>query len=99
MGNWIMNDTYRASGDAVTGTVLELIAMYAMVVPAVLLTGFVFRLPYWAIFLCCYCDEPVRYVLMQLHLYSGRWIRPVTTLGVNALPAFRSAHAPKASKK
>lgn len=92
MGNWIMNDTYRASGDAVTGTVLEIVAMYILVIPAVLLTGFVLHLPYWAIFLFCYCDEPIRYVLMQLHLYSGRWIRPVTTLGVDALPAFRRKH-------
>ena len=89
MGNWIMNDTYRASGDAVTGTVLEIAAMYVLVIPAVLLSGFVFRLPYWAVFLFCYWDEPIRYVLMQVHLYSGKWIRPVTVLGEAALPAFR----------
>ena len=53
-----------------------------------LLSGFVLKLPYWAIFLCCYIDEPIRYVLMQRHLYSGRWIRPVTEQGKAALPAF-----------
>ena len=92
MGNWIMNDTYRASGDAITGTVLEIITMYAMVVPAVLISGFVLKLPYWAIFMCCYIDEPIRYALMQVHMYSGRWIRPVTTLGVEALGPFREKH-------
>lgn len=90
MGNWIQNDTYRASGDAVTGTVLEIVFMYLMVLPCVLLTGFVFKAPYWVIFICCYIDEPVRYVLMQLQLYSGQWIRPVTDLGRAALPAFRA---------
>ena len=90
MGNWIQNDTYRASGDAVTGTVLEIVFMYAMVLPAVLVSGFVLHLPYWAIFLCCYIDEPIRYVLMQRHFYSGRWIRPVTEQGMAALPAFRA---------
>ena len=89
MGNWIQNDTYRASGDAVTGTVMEIVAMYLLVLPCVLLSGFVFHLPYWAIFICCYIDEPIRYVLMQRHLYSGKWIRPVTELGIKALPAFR----------
>ncbi len=89
MGNWIMNDTYRASGDAVTGTVLEIVFMYVLVVPAVLVASFALKLPYWAIFLCCYADEPIRYILMQLHLYSGKWIRPVTTLGVEALKNFR----------
>ncbi len=90
MGNWIQNDTYRAAGDAVTGTVLEILFMYAMVLPCVLLSGFVWKLPYWGIFLCCYVDEPIRYALMQRHLYSGRWIRPVTGPGAAALPAFRA---------
>lgn len=88
MGNWIQNDTYRASGDAVYGTVLEIVFMYCMVLPLVLLSGFVWKLPYWVVFLCCYIDEPVRYVLMQIHLYSGKWVRPVTDLGIAALPAF-----------
>ncbi len=89
MGNWIQNDTYRASGDAVYGTVLEIVFMYVMVLPCVLGTGFWLKAPYWAIFACCYIDEPVRYVLMQIHLYSGRWVKPVTELGVAALPEFR----------
>ncbi len=95
MGNWIQNDTYRASGDAVTGTVLEIAFMYALVLPCVLLAGFVLHLPYWAIFLCCYIDEPIRYALMQRRLYSGRWIQPVTEQGVAALPAFRKRFADK----
>ena len=89
MGNWIQNDTYRASGDAVTGTVLEIVFMYALVLPCVLVSGFWLHLPYWAIFLCCYIDEPIRYCLMQRHFYSGRWIRPVTDQGLAALPDFR----------
>lgn len=92
MGNWIQNDTYRAAGDAVTGTVLEIVFMYVVVLPCVLVSAFALRLPYWAIFLCCYVDEPIRYVLMQRHFYSGRWIRPVTEQGMAALPAFQAAH-------
>ena len=99
MGNWCQNDTYRASGDAVYGTVLEIVFMYAMVLPAVLLSGFVLHLPYWAIFLCCYIDEPVRYVLMQVHLYSGKWIKPVTELGLAALPAFQARHGKKGTEQ
>ena len=90
MGNWIQNDTYRASGDAVTGTVLEIVFMYALVLPCVLGSAFWLKLPYWAVFLCCYIDEPIRYVLMQRHFYSGKWIRPVTEKGLAALPAFRA---------
>ena len=93
MGNWIQNDTYRASGDAVTGTVLEIVFMYLMVLPAVLLTGFACHAPYWLIFLCCYIDEPIRYVIMQRHLYSGKWIKPITDVGREALPKFQELHA------
>ena len=95
MGNWIQNDTFRASGDAVTGTVLEIVFMYLMVLPAVLISGFSLKAPYWVIFLCCYIDEPIRYVLMQIHLYSAKWIRPVTDMGLAALSAFREQRAGK----
>ena len=99
MGNWLQNDTYRASGDAVTGTVLEIVFMYLLVLPAVLITGFVLQAPYWVIFLCCYIDEPIRYILMQIHLYSGKWIRPVTDVGISALPAFQEKHGKKKKHK
>lgn len=85
MGNWIQNDTYRASGDAVYGTVLEIVFMYLMLIPCVLLAAFVWKMPYWVIFMCCYVDEPIRYFLMQLHFYSKKWIKPVTELGRAAL--------------
>ncbi len=88
MGNWIHNDTYRAAGDAVYGTVLEIVFMYVLMLPCVVVSAFVLHLPYWVIFLCCYIDEPIRYALMQIHLYSGKWIKPVTEAGQAALPGF-----------
>ena len=89
MGNWCMNDTFRASGDAVTGTVLELAFMYAMVVPVVCLAGLKFKVPIYVLFPLIYCDEPVRFVIMGLHLRSGKWIRPVTPQGIAQLEDFR----------
>lgn len=89
MGNWIQNDTFRASGDAVYGTVLEIVFMYVMLIPCVLFSAFILKLPYWAIFICCYIDEPIRYMLMQIHLYSGKWIKPVTQKGIEALKEWK----------
>lgn len=97
MCNWTQNDTYRSAGDATTGTVLEIVFMYAVVLPCVCLAGLKFRIPFVAIFAFCYIDEPIRFVLMQLHMYSGRWIRPVTEEGMAALPAFRAERARKKS--
>ncbi|MDD6041544.1 MAG: MATE family efflux transporter [Clostridia bacterium] len=100
MCNWTQNDTYRSAGDAITGTVMEILFMYVMVLPIVCLSGLVWKAPFLVIFACCYIDEPVRFVLMQRHMYSGRWIRPVTPEGQAALPAFQKWRAAqKASRR
>ena len=85
MGNWTQNDTFRAAGDAAFGTVLEILFMWAVVLPAVWFTGMVRHLPVLIVFACCYIDEPIRYMLMQRHLFSGKWIKPVTPEGRAAL--------------
>ena len=92
MCNWGMNDTYRSAGDAVTGTTLELVFMYFMVIPALYIGFFALHLPFRVLFLLIYCDEPIRFVLMQLHMYSACWIRPVTPEGRATLPAFAEKH-------
>lgn len=98
MCNWTMNDTCRSAGDATTGTVLEISFMYILVLPCVCLAGLLFRAPYLIIFACCYIDEPIRFFIMQRHMRSGRWIRPVTTEGQAALTAFRERIAKDRNK-
>ena len=89
MGNWTQNDTFRAAGDATTGTVLEIVFMWAMVLPLVWLSGMVWKWPTLAVFACCYADEPIRYVIMQIHLFKGTWIRPVTPEGKAAMEGWK----------
>lgn len=89
MGNWAMNDTYRSAGDATFGTILEISFLFALVVPSVFISGFVFKAPFLVVFACCYIDEPIRSFLMQMHLFRGKWIKPVTTQGKEALAEFR----------
>ncbi|MBR4888723.1 MAG: MATE family efflux transporter, partial [Clostridia bacterium] len=60
MCNWVMTDTYRASGDATFGTILELSFLYAMVVPCVCVAGLLLHLPFFVVFIFCYIDEPIR---------------------------------------
>ena len=90
MGNWTQNDTFRAAGDAVYGTVLEILFMWIMVIPFVWMTGMVWKASTLVVFACCYMDEPIRYVLMQIHLFRGTWIRPVTPEGRAALEQFKA---------
>jgi len=90
MCNWVQNDTYRSAGDAATGTILEISFMYTVLIPCVCIAGLVLKWPVLAVFACCYIDEPIRFVLMQRHMYSGRWIRPVTKEGLAVLEDFRA---------
>ena len=99
MGNWTQNDTYRSAGDATYGTVLEILFMYLMVLPCVWISGMNTSAPFLLVFALCYCDEPVRYVLMQIHLWRGTWIRPVTPQGLDALLSFREQHHIRSRKK
>ena len=99
MGNWCMNDTYRASGDAVTGTVLEIVFMYLMVIPAVCIAGLKMKVSIYVLFPIVYCDEIIRFVIMFVHLHSGRWIRPVTDLGKAQLQDFRLARGGRRNRK
>ena len=69
--------------------------MYLMVLPCVTVSGLVLHAPFLVIFACCFVDEPVRFILMQRHMYSGRWVKPVTPAGKAALPAFRDKHVRK----
>ena len=71
MGNWVQNDTYRSAGDAAFGSMLEITFMYLMVLPFVYLSNFYFHAPFLLVFAFCYVDEPIRYIIMQRHLYSG----------------------------
>ena len=92
MSNWISNDTCRSSGDAITGTCMEIAFMYVLNIPLLCLAGLVWHLPFIVIFIFSYVDEPIRFVLMQIHMHSGGWVRPVTELGRAKLAEFRERH-------
>ena len=92
MGNWAQNDTYRSAGDAAFGSIMEITFMYLMVLPFVYLSNFYFHAPFLLVFAFCYIDEPIRYIIMQCHLYSGKWIRPVSDTGLATIDEFRMQH-------
>jgi len=96
MGNWQHNDCFRSGGDPLFGTVLEISCIYLLVVPCVYLAHFVFHAPFYVIFVLAYWDDPLRYFLMQRHLYSRKWIRPVSEKGLETIQAFREKYNVKA---
>ena len=95
MGNWQHNDCFRAGGDPTFGTIMEITFMYLMVIPCVYISYFVFHVPFYLVFALIYCDEPIRYVIMQKHLYSRKWIQPVSDKGMETIDAFREKYQVK----
>lgn len=98
MGNWTHNDTYRSAGDAAFGSVLEITFMFLLVLPCVYSANYAFHAPFLVVFALCYVDEPIRYIIMQVHLYSGKWIRPVSDAGLATIGFFRASHGIRTKK-
>lgn len=92
MGNWQHNDCFRSGGDSLYGTVLEICCIYLLLIPGVYIAHFAFHAPFMVIFVMSYWDEPLRYFLMQRHLYSRRWIQPVSDKGLETIAAFREKY-------
>ena len=89
MGNWAQNDTFRSAGESAYGSALEILFMFLMVQPAIHIANDLLHLPFLAVFALCYCDEPVRFFLMQRRMYSKRWIKPVSAAGLATIDRFR----------
>ena len=89
--NYIMNSCYRAGGEPIFGTVLEIVCLFTISVPATWIAGMVLHLPFLAVFAFLYTDELIRLVFELWYTRSGKWIKPVTQEGVAALGEFRAA--------
>lgn len=97
--NWLLNDTFRSSGDSRFGASWEISTMWAVNIPLVVIMGLVVKAPVLVVFLCCYSDEIPRCIIMMTHLYRGKWVKPVTSEGIAALPEFRKNHNIKVKEK
>lgn len=86
--NYIMNTCYRAGGEPVFGTVLEISCLFAISVPATWIAGMVLHLPFLAVFAFLYTDEIIRLIFEIRYTRSGKWVKPVTKVGVEALEEF-----------
>ena len=99
MSNWCMNDTYRAAGDSAFGSIMEITFMFLLVQPVIHIANDYFHAPFLLVFALCYVDEPIRYVIMQLHMYSRKWIKPVSDEGRATIGAFREKYHVKMGRR
>lgn len=87
--NYIMNSCFRAGGEAVFGTVLEISCLFLISVPATWIAGMVLHLPFLAVFSFVYTDEIIRLIFELWYTRTGKWIKPVTEEGRRTVEAFR----------
>lgn len=97
--NYIMNICYRAGGDTVFGTVLEISSLFLISVPATWAAGMVWQLPFIAVFSFVYTDEILRLVVEIFRTRSCKWLKPVTPQGQATLEAFHEELKQLRSKK
>lgn len=95
--NYIMNSCYRAGGEPVFGTVLEIVCLFTISVPATWIAGMVLHLPFLAVFSFLYTDELIRLFFEWRYTRSGKWVKPVTQVGMNALEEFHQQLHPTKS--
>lgn len=84
--NYIMNSCYRAGGEAVFGTVLEVSCLFLISVPATWIAGMILKLPFLAVFAFLYTDELIRLVFELRYTISGKWVKPVTEFSPMVTP-------------
>jgi Na+-driven multidrug efflux pump len=89
--NYISNNIFRAGGESVFGTVIEICGLFFISIPATALCGLVFRLPFLVVFFMLYLDEFIRLGIILWYMNSGRWVKPVTSMGQQGLGKFRKA--------
>lgn len=79
--NYMLIGVYRAGGESKFGFYVEVIAIWFVSVPLVLLTGLVWNLPFVWVFAMSYSEDVAKIAVQIWYMISNKWIKPVTELG------------------
>ena len=87
--NYINNNIFRAGGEPVLGTVIEIGGLFFISIPAAAIAGFILKWPFFVVFFMLFLDEFIRIGIFLWYVNSGRWVKPVTNEGRARLAEFR----------
>lgn len=77
---------FRPGGDTSMGMIVEIGALWMFAVPMVYISANVWHLPFLAVYAIMYlCEDLPKTVFFVYYWFSGKWIRPVTDAGRDAL--------------
>ena len=88
--NYISNTIFRAGGESVFGTVIEICGLFFISIPAAAAASFIFHWPFLAVFAMLFLDEFIRLGIFLWYINKGKWVKPVTAEGKARLKEFRA---------
>jgi len=88
--NYITNNIFRAAGESIFGTTVEICGLFFLSIPLTALAGLILHWPFLVVFMLTYFDEFIRIGILQWYMKSGKWIKPVTNEGIRALANWRN---------
>lgn len=82
---------FRSGGDTGFGMIVELLVLWCFSVPMTYIAANVLHLPFLAVYATMYlCEDLPKGIIFTLYWRSGRWIKPVTESGIEALAEFKN---------
>ena len=96
---YIMNESFRAGGETVFGSIFEIGGLLFLTVPVTWVVGMVLKLPFILVFAFIYTDELLRLFVMTPYMMKGKWIKPMTEQGRKNLEEFRNIMKPHKNRK
>ena len=82
---------FRPGGDAKAGMLMDIIPLWCISIPATYFFAYVLKLPFPAVFYLMYAFEDIPKAAICLKYYlSEKWIRPVTSSGIDALKKYKA---------
>ena len=75
---------FRAGGDTRFGLITDVVSQYAFILPAVVLAGLVFKLPFITTYIIMLAVDDVSKLIITIpHFRSMRWVKPIAQPAVN----------------
>lgn len=70
--------TLRGAGDTKFVFAADTIMIWVLAAPLGMLTGWVFKLPFWIVYFCLKIDEPIKAIVAVARIKGSKWVKNVT---------------------
>ncbi|NLD88214.1 MAG: MATE family efflux transporter, partial [Clostridiales bacterium] len=79
--NYMLIGVYRSGGESKIGFYFEIIAIWFVSVPLVLLSGLHWKLSFPLVVMMSYSEDVAKIVVQLWYMLSNKWIKPITEQG------------------